>query len=327
MRPAAPAAAAGTDGRRPRVPGPVVPSLVVLALLVLASCSPGGRAGTGRAVTGADTVVVASFNFPESVLLAEIYGQALEGAGVPVSRRHEVGPRELMEPALEQGLVDVVPEYLGSALAYLDPGALAATLDAGGIRDRLGEILAGRGVEVLRHAPAENQNGIVVTPETAARLDLDAVSDLGPHAAGLDFGGPRECRERPFCLVGLQERYGLAFARFVPLDSAGAQTRAALASGEVDVGLLFTTDGHLARGDFVLLADDRGLQPDENVVPLVRREAAERWGDVLVQRLDAVSAALTTEVLAGLNAEVGIERESPADVAADWLDDEGLGSG
>lgn len=309
----------------------VLGSLALVALAV-GACSPStstdraGTEGAGVSAAGDDAVVVASFNFPESVLLAEIYAQALEDAGLPVTRRHQVGPRELMEPALEQGLVDVVPEYLGSALAYFDPGAPASTLDVSAIRSRLSEVLAEVDVVVATHAPAENQNGIVVTPETAARLDLETISDLAPHAAGLDFGGPRECRERPFCLRGLQETYGLDFARFVSLDSGGGQTRAALTSGEVDVGLLFSTDGHLAEGDFVLLADDRNLQPAENVVPLVRREVVERWGDSLVERLDAVSAALHTDVLAELNAEMGIERETAAEVAADWLDDEGLGS-
>ena len=177
----------------------------------------------------------------------------------------------------------------------------------------------------MDHAPAENQNGIVVTPATASRLGLRSISDLAPHAAELTFGGPRECRDRPFCLAGLEKTYGLAFGRFLPLDSGGRQTRTALNSGEVDVGLLFTTDGHLAQGDLVLLADDRRLQPAENVVPLVRAEVVERWGDVLVDRLDAVSAALSTGDLAELNAEMGIEREAPAEVAADWLEDE-LGS-
>ncbi len=302
-------------------------AVAVACCLALLGCTPSVSTEADDAATsGADAVVVASFNFPESVLLAEVYAQALEDAGLPVIRRHEVGPREIMEPALEQGLVDVVPEYLGSALAFFDSGFPTSTLDATATRARLADVLAGKGVMVLAHASAESQNGIVVTPRTAERLDLRTISDLAPHAAGLRFGGPRECRDRPLCLAGLQETYGLTFARFLPLDSGGRQTRAALTSGEVDVGLLFTTDGHLAEGDFVLLVDDRNLQPAENVVPLVREEVVERWGDALVERLDAVSAALGTETLAELNAEVGIEREPPAEVAADWLDDEGLGS-
>jgi osmoprotectant transport system substrate-binding protein len=107
-------------------------------------------------------------------------------------------------------------------------------------------------------------------------------------------------------------------------DSGGRRTRAALTEGQVDVALLFTTDGHLATGDFVLLADDRALQPAENVVPVVRREVVERYGARLVDRLDQVSAALSTDELAALNRRVDIDGEEPADAAAGWLRDKGI---
>jgi osmoprotectant transport system substrate-binding protein len=290
----------------------------------MAACSRTGPSTSAIVAPADDAVVVASFNFPESVILAELYAQALEEVGVSVARQREVGPRELMEPALEQGLVDLVPEYLGSALAYLDPSSAGVPLDAGTTSRRLAEILDGRGVVVLGHAPAQNQNAIVVTSETAARYGLSKVSDLAPVAAELVFVGPPECRNRPFCLTGLRETYGLEFKSFLSLDSGGRQTRAALSGGDADVGLLFVTDGHLADGDFVLLDDDRGLQPAENIVPLVRRSAVERWGDPLVQRLEAVSSALTTEALTEMNTEVATDGESPAEVAADWLDDQDL---
>jgi osmoprotectant transport system substrate-binding protein len=297
----------------------------VLVLLVLASCSRTDDASTDAIAVAPDgAVVVASFNFPESVVLAEIYAMALEEIRVPVVRQREVGPRELMEPALEQGLVDLVPEYLGSALAYLDPSSAGVSLDAEAASRRLTEILEPRGVAVLDHAPAQNQNGIVVTSQTAARYQLSTVSDLAPVAGALVFAGPPECRDRPLCLPGLRKAYGLEFQRFLPLDSEGRQTRAALSRGDADVGLLFATDGHLADEEFVLLHDDRGLQPAENVVPLVRRTVVQRWGDALVDRLEAVTFALTTEALTEMNAEVAIEGESPAEVAADWLDDQDL---
>lgn len=300
--------------------------MALIVLVAASACSRPGPAARAIAARAPDAVVVASFNFPESVVLAEVFAQALEEAGVPVARQGEVGPRELMEPALEQGLVDLVPEYLGSALAYLDPSSAEIALDAEATSARLAEILSGRGLVVLDHAPAQNQNGIAVTPETAARHRLSAVSDLAPVAGQLVFGGPPECRQRPLCLPGLADTYGLEFRTFLSLDSGGRQTRAALNRGDADVGLLFTTDGHVAEGDFVLLDDDRALQPAENVVPLVRRSVVERWGEALVRSLEAVTTALTTAELAEMNAEVGIEGESPAEVAADWLDDQDLGS-
>ncbi|MGI8757765.1 MAG: glycine betaine ABC transporter substrate-binding protein, partial [Acidimicrobiales bacterium] len=111
--------------------------MAAMAALALMACAPSGPASGPGQATGSEAVTVASFNFSESVLLAEIYAQALEGVGLPVVRQVQVGPREIMEPALEQGLVDVVPEYLGSALAYLEPTAAVATLDAAGAHQRL----------------------------------------------------------------------------------------------------------------------------------------------------------------------------------------------
>ncbi|MDP8987222.1 MAG: ABC transporter substrate-binding protein [Actinomycetota bacterium] len=293
-------------------------------MLALAACLPRGPEREPSVAAAPEAVTVGSFNFSESTLLAEVYAQALEGVDLPVARELEVGPRELMQPALEQGLVDVVPEYLGSALAYFDPGAAVASLDARAIHQRLVDTLGRSGVAVLAPAPAQNQNGFAVTPATAERYGLRTISDLAPVAGELVFGGPPECRERRLCLAGLQSRYGLQFADFVALDSGGRRTRAALAQGQVDVALLFTTDGHLATGEFVLLADDRQLQPAENVVPVVRRQTIERYGDRLVERLNQVSAALTTEDLSQLNRRVDIDGEDPVAVAGAWLEDEGL---
>lgn len=314
-------------GRRVAVRrGAGVPRFLLPVLLVLAvvACLPSGPDREPTVAADPEAVTVGSFNFSESTLLAELYAQALESVGLPVERALEVGPRELMQPALHQGLVDVVPEYLGSALAYFDPGAAVASLDAPAIHKRLVETLARSGVEVLAPAPAENQNGFAVTAATAERYGLRTLSDLGPVAGELVFGGPPECRERRLCLAGLHSRYELQFADFVALDSGGRRTRAALTEGQVDVALLFTTDGHLATDEFVLLEDDRELQPAENVVPVVRRETVERYGDRLVDRLDQVSAALTTEDLSQLNRRVDVGDEEPAAVAAAWLAGEGL---
>ncbi len=297
--------------------------LVLVALTFLAGCSP-GRPESADADPPAEAVTIGAFNFPESELIAELYAQALEAGGIAVIRQPDVGPREIMGPALEQGLVDVVPEYLGSALAYLEPSASVASLDAPAARQRLSEVLAERDLVVLSFAPAENQNGVVVRKETAERFGLRSVSDLAPLAGDLVFGGPPECRERPFCLVGLREVYGLHFESFLPLDSGGRGTRAALSGGDIDVGLLFTTDGHLAGGDFVVLADDRSLQPAENVVPVARRQVVERYGAALVEPLDRVSSALTTSELSDLNRQMTIEEQDPAVVAARWLADRRL---
>ena len=289
---------------------------IVMATM-LASCHKAARPAERSERRGAE-VVVASFNFPESALLAEIYADAIEAAGIPVRRERDLGPRELVQPALLGGLVDVVPEYLGTALASMGGDTDVGTVDTSAAHRRLADALDGRGVRVLDAAPAQDQNGLVVTRATAERYHLRAVSDLVPVADRLTLGGPPECPQRPYCLEGLQRVYGLHVGRFFPLDTE-AQRAAALADGVVDVAVMFTTDGLLATGDLVLLDDDRGLQPEENVVPLVSSRAAERYGAPLVDAVNRVSARLTTNSLRFLNWRTAIAGRDVGDEARGWL--------
>jgi osmoprotectant transport system substrate-binding protein len=262
-------------------------------------------------------VVVASFDFPESELLAELYGQALRGRGFPVELVTRLGIREVVEPALEQGKVDLVPEYLGTALDFLEEGQ-TATADAAASHARLRRAFAARGVGVQALAPAQDRNGFVVTGDLARRRGLERISDLLPLAGRLTFGGPPECPERPLCLKGLRDRYGLRFARFVAIPSRQV-TAAALKTREIDVGMIETTDASLIGQDLVELRDDRRLQPAENVVPVVRRQVLEAYGPSLGRVLDAVSAALTTAGLTELNRQVVVDQQPAGQVAARWL--------
>ena len=262
---------------------------------------------------------VASFDFTESEVLAELYAQGLERAGIPVVRQHAVGAREEVEPALEQGVVELVPEYAGAALTFLSPGPSPATSDPETTYQRLRVAFAARGLTTLARAPAQDQNAVAVTRDLAGRLNLRLVSDLRPVASGLTFGGPPECPVRRACLKGLTETYGLTFRAFRPLDAAGPLTIAALQGGDADVVVLFTTTPQVDTVGFVLLADDRGLQPAENVVPVVRNAVVERYGDRLSNALDPISARLTSEELRRLNTAVEVDRRSPAVVVRDWL--------
>jgi osmoprotectant transport system substrate-binding protein len=263
-------------------------------------------------------IVVASFDFPESELLAELYGQALRGHGYPVELVARLGTREVVEPALEQGKVDLVPEYLGTALTFVDEGGLAPSGDPRRTHARLRQALATRGISVAAFAPAEDRNGFVVTGDLARRRHLQRISDLAPLAGRLTFGGPPECRDRPLCLQGLRERYGLEFARFEAIPSRRV-TADALESHEIDVGMIETTDASLYKRDLVQLQDDRGLQPAENVVPVVRRQVLDHYGPALMRVLDAVSAQLTTPGLSGLNRQVEVGDQPASAVAAGWL--------
>jgi osmoprotectant transport system substrate-binding protein len=191
------------------------------------------------------------------------------------------------------------------------------------VRRELVRALAGWNVQVLRPAAAQDHNGLMVTSATAARLRLRTMSDLGPLAPRLVLGGAPECPQRPYCLPGLRRVYGLEFARFVPLATT-RQRIEALEQGVVDVAVTDTTDGYLADGDLVLLADDRRLQPADNVVPVVHAGAVARYGARLADALDAVSARLTTNDLVFLNRRVTVGGENVLAEARAWLERQGI---
>jgi osmoprotectant transport system substrate-binding protein len=266
---------------------------------------------------------VGSFNFPESGLLAAIYALALMQAGIPARLQPGLGPRELVQPALAQGVVDVVPEYLGSALASLESPANVAMSDPAAVRRELARVLAPYRVQVLRPAAVQDHNGLVVTAATAARLRLRTVSDLVPHAARMVLGGTPECPRRPYGLPGLRREYGLEFARFAPLATERERIDA-VRQGAVDVVVTDTTGGYLADSGLLVLADDRQLQPADNIVPLVHAGVLARHGARLADVLDAVSARLTTNDLILLNWRITIAGQNVLAEAGAWLERQGI---
>lgn len=299
-----------------------VASLLVL-VLVLAACGGSGRTAGFVARDANQPIVVASFNFSESELLAQIYAQALKAAGIPVRVELDLGTRELVLPAFQEGLVDVVPEYLGSALQALQPAQPADMSRPPVVAAELAHALAPWHGQVLIPSPAEDQNGLAVTRATATKYRLRSISDLLPLAARLTMTGPPECPDRLYCLEGLQQVYGLHFQRFIPLDTE-QQRVTALSEGVADVALLFSTDADLATGDLVFLSDDRHLQPVDNVVPVVSDAAIRRYDGRLTRALNAVSIHLSTTELTFLNWRVTVEgRPVPAE-AHGWLLRHGL---
>ena len=223
---------------------------------------------------------LASFDFPESETLGELYGQALRQHGYPVEQVVQLGAREVVAPALEQGKVDMVPEYQGSALNFLNDRDRVATADPVLTHARLEQAFAPRGVSVLAYAPAQDRNGFAVNGDLARGHKLE-------------------------------------FARFKPMPTRDV-TAAELNSGEIDVGMLDTTNPHLIGNDLVLLEDDQRLQPAENVVPVIRREILDLYGPALVSLVNSVSAQLTTTELTRLNRQV-LEGQPAADAASVWL--------
>lgn len=290
-----------------------VPALL-LPLVALVSCA---SAPPAPPATAPDAVVVASFDFQESELVGEIYAQALEHDGIRVRRELGLGPRELVLPALRAGLVDVVPEYLGTALATVDPAAPPAR-DAAAAVAELQRALRPDRLQALRPAAARNANGLAVTRATADRLGLRRTSDLAAPSGELTIAGPPECPRRPYCLPGLAATYGIAFRSFVAYPSE-SQRITALEQGLVDVAVVFTTDGVLADRTLVLLPDDRSLQPPELLVPVVTDRALQLGGDRLRATLDAVSARLDSPGLTVLNWRVSVAGRDLRAEATGWL--------
>jgi osmoprotectant transport system substrate-binding protein len=289
---------------------------VALPLFALLVACGGSDDGDPVPRDPAATIRFASYDFAENQILAEIYAEAAHRVGLPVSVQHGVGTREVVAPALQQGVVDVVVDYLGTAVAFARP-TTELSGDPAEMHAVLSRSLGGRGVLALDVARAQDQNGFSVTTSFGAENGVGSLSDLVELAPELTFGGPPECPDRPFCLQGLEEVYGLDFGEVVPMSSRAA-TVEALLSGQIDVGLLETTDARLAVAPIMLLLDDRGLQPPENVVPLVRRDAIDRWGEELRTALNEVSARLTTNDLVHLNRTVEIDGLTPEEAADRW---------
>jgi osmoprotectant transport system substrate-binding protein len=291
---------------------------------VLPACTVGSGGGGGGSIAPAvthlndDVVTVGSFDFAESVIVAEVYSQGLEAAGFKVRRAFELGPREFVGPALAAGLVEFVPEYGGTAAEFYSVGRAKPTGDVVATHRALEGAVDGKPLVALAAAPAQDANTFVVTNATAQRFHLTTLSDLQSVAGQLKFGGPPECFGRPLCLAGLVDTYGLHFHELITLDAGGPLTHLALKQGLVDVALLFTTDSSIAQEGLVELVDDRGLEPAESITPLLRKEVVAQLGPDLVTAIDAVSAKLTTAAVRDLNGRARVAGAEPGAVAAAW---------
>src|SRR6478672_10940518 len=206
-------------------------ALVAALTAVCCGCMPGTSRGPpsgSHPARHAAVITVGAFDFPESVLLADIYADALKAKGFPVRVLPGLGSRELVDPALMSGLIQLVPEYAGSALQFNSLGRQSATSDVMATSRALTDLMADRGVVAGLPAAAQNTNAIVVRAATAARYGLRSIADLARVAPRLTFGGPPECPGRAYCLRGLQRVYGLRFKAFIPLDAGGPLTLQAL---------------------------------------------------------------------------------------------------
>jgi len=265
---------------------------------------------------GKGTIIVGvSGSFTENQLVAEMYAQVLEHAGYTVQRQFDLRSREVSQSALESGQIDLKPEYLSSLLLYLDPSGEHSN-DPRVVTAQVATRLAPSGISVLTPSPAQDQNTFVANAGTAQRFGLTTMSSLAPVAGQLTLGAPPECPQRPYCLTGLKDVYGILFWDFVPLDAGGPQTVEALKNDDVQVGLLFSTDPSIEANGFVQLTDDKHLQDAENITPVIRTAVLT---DEVRRLLDGVSAALTTDNVTALIGKVVLDGQDIPTVAKDFL--------
>ncbi|GGJ22039.1 ABC transporter substrate-binding protein [Streptomyces brasiliensis] len=270
---------------------------------------------------GSDTVVVGSNNFAESILVADIYGEALKAKGIKVSYKLNIGSRETTYGLLKNGTISVLPEYNGALLAYLDPKATPKTVEAttAAIDAKLDSKLT-----LLKPAPAQDKDSVTLNAATAQKYNLtdkSSIADLKPVAKDLVIGASPEFQTRQQGLVGLKDVYGLEFKSFKALDAGGPLTQAALKKNTVQAADIFTTDPAISKEKFVVLQDPENLFGFENVQPLVYKSGLSQDG---VDALNAVSAKLDTATLLDLDTQVQSENKDPLDVAKAWLKSAGL---
>jgi osmoprotectant transport system substrate-binding protein len=300
----------------------------VTLALVMGACAPGEESTSTPAATDGEpterpTVIVGSAGFYEAALVGEIYAQALEAAGFTVQRRLEIGERPNVQAALTSEEVNLVPEYLGGLGSYLEADVSS---DADETFDAMQEALQKQGLVALDYTPGTDADGFVVRQETADELGLTTMSDLAEVADQLVWGLAPACPDNEVCGPGLNRVYGIDIAELETetLTPCSTEMAEALNNSAIDVAQVCTTQPDIARFNFVLLEDDQGLQPAQNIAPVMTQELLDAGGDELASTLNAVSALLTTEELTNLGVEVAVNQTSYRDAAAQWLSDNGL---
>ena len=289
-------------------------AVVVGAALALSGCASGDPLDSGSGETGSsETITVGSQAYYSNEIIAEIYSQALENAGFTVDRQFQIGQRDAYLPSLENGDVDLFPEYTGNLLQFYSPDTKATTSD-----DVYAELKTAlpKGLTVLDQAAATDQDSYNVTKEFADANNLKSLEDLAKVTTPLTLGGAAELEERPYGPAGLLSVYGAT----VGFSATGDTTVEDLLAGTVNIANVYSADPRIKTDNLVTLADPKGLFLASNVVPLVNADIADSIADVI----NAVQAKLTAEGLVELNVESTVDQKSSADIAKKWLTDNGL---
>ncbi|MGV8969129.1 MAG: ABC transporter substrate-binding protein [Microbacteriaceae bacterium] len=292
-------------------------AVVVGAAFALSGCAAGDPLGTGSNEGGeADTIVVGSQAYYSNEIIAEIYAQALEAEGFTVERVFQIGQREAYLPQLEDGSVDLIPEYTGNLLQFYAPDTTATTSDE--VFTELTQVLPDT-VAVLDQSPATDQDSYNVTEEFALANGVSSIADL-EGIDGLVLGGNAELEDRPYGVAGLKATYNVDVNFTAIGDSGGPLTVQALTEGAITLGNIYSADPNIAANNLVTLEDPLGLFLASNVVPLVGADVADSISDII----NAVSAKLDAAGLSALNAQsVNDELATPA-IATAWLTENGF---
>jgi osmoprotectant transport system substrate-binding protein len=312
--------------------------LLVLASLAVAACgddddddgggSGGGGGGQSAAIQKDDSLssvklTIGSKNFTEQKVLGEIYAQALAAGGYDVSTQLNLGDEKTALAALEGGEIDAYPEYTGTALlSFFGFQADELPKDEQEAYQEAKKGFAEKNLTALTPTPFTSSNEVAVTQETADEYGLKKISDLSKDAGQLTLYGSPECRQRLDCLLGLQQVYGLEFQKFTPVDIA--LRHEVLSKGQADVSIVFTTDPQIERENEVLLEDDKGMFPPYNSTLVVRDEVLKEAGGKFEEVVGLVNDGLTAPVMQELNARVDLDKETPKQVATEYLQETGL---
>lgn len=270
------------------------------------------------------TIVIGSTNFEEQTIVANLYADVLTHAGYTVKVEPSLGARSVVVPALENGQIDLEPDYAGSLVNFLagNNATLPQSKKLPEAESYLKAHLAKYGVTVLPGAAAIDTNVFAVTKQTARKYHLTTIASLKPHASKLIMGGPPECPTNEGCLKGLEKVYGLHFASFKSLDEAGPISVAALKHGSAQVVELFSSNGAVQSNHFVALRDTKHLEGATYVIPVIRKSVDTKG---VAKALDSLSKKLTTATLSKLNLKVTTTKDQPATVAKAWLKQKKLG--
>ncbi len=273
------------------------------------------------AVSHAQVVKVGSKNFTEQFIVAEIYAQALEKAGIKAQTRTNLGATLIAHAALLNGDIDLYPEYTGTAMAHVVKGDLSGSPEQTykTVKDYYEKNLH---LTLLQPTRVENGYAIIVLPETAAKYKLRTLSDLGAVSGSLSFGAEGSFTDRKDGLPGMAQVYGIHFKEFRNLAKLGIRY-SALTSRNIDVSFGFTTDWQIVEDKLIVLADDKHLFPPYFLVPIIRQDTLAK-SPRIAEVLNRVGSLLTNENMRSMNAAVERDKEEPKDVARKFLSDKGI---